>query len=168
VPRSAEAVAVLKLELSCTSKELTFAELATSSLRFYLHGQPQHVYELYQLLFRDVLNIAVASSPDDSRPTVLGKQAIEPVGFERSEGLLLRSLSDFYKTFSQTIPEPAKTEALLEVEAHFRALIGRVDASLVEEWESLANPQARERSDPSGTTPVVADLLAVRVPFIVP
>jgi hypothetical protein len=80
---------------------------------------------------------------------------VKEYGLERSEGLLLRSLSDFYKTFSQTIPEPNKTDALWEIEAHFRALIARVDASLVEEWESLANPQAREKADPSCRTPVV-------------
>ena len=80
---------------------------------------------------------------------------VKEYGLERSEGLVLRSLSDFYKTFSQTIPEPVKTEALLEIEAHFRALISRVDASLVEEWESLANPGAREKADPSNTSPVV-------------
>ncbi|MDP2341405.1 MAG: DUF3516 domain-containing protein [Deltaproteobacteria bacterium] len=63
---------------------------------------------------------------------------IKEYGLERTEGLLLRSLSDFYKTLSQTIPDEKKNDSLLEIEAHFRALISRVDASLVEEWESLA------------------------------
>jgi superfamily II RNA helicase len=80
---------------------------------------------------------------------------VKEYGLERSEGLLLRSLSDFYKTFSQTIPEPVKTEPLQEIEAHFRALISRVDASLVEEWESLANPNAQERPDPTHASPVL-------------
>jgi superfamily II RNA helicase len=80
---------------------------------------------------------------------------VKEYGLERAEGLLLRALSDFYKTFSQTIPEPVKTDALHEIEAHFRALIARVDASLVEEWESLANPTAREKTDPTHTSPVV-------------
>ncbi len=80
---------------------------------------------------------------------------VKEYGLERSEGLLHRSLSDFYKTLSQTIPEPAKTDALQEIEAHFRALIARVDASLVEEWETLANPNAREKPDPTQRTPVV-------------
>jgi superfamily II RNA helicase len=70
---------------------------------------------------------------------------VKEYGLERSEGLLLRSLSDFYKTLSQTVPEAKKTEPLAEIEAHFRALIARVDASLVEEWESLVNPGAKEK-----------------------
>jgi superfamily II RNA helicase len=70
---------------------------------------------------------------------------VKEYGLERSEGLLLRSLSDFYKTLSQTVPEAKKTEPVQEIEAHFRALIARVDASLVEEWESLAHPGAREK-----------------------
>jgi superfamily II RNA helicase len=84
---------------------------------------------------------------------------VKEYGLERSEGLLLRSLSDFYKTLSQTVPEARKTEKLAEIEAHFRALIARVDASLVEEWESLAHPDAREKpsADPHATqrSPVV-------------
>jgi superfamily II RNA helicase len=84
---------------------------------------------------------------------------VKEYGLERSEGLLLRSLSDFYKTLSQTVPEAKKTEPLAEIEAHFRALIARVDASLVEEWESLVNPDAKEKpsADPHATqkSPVV-------------
>ncbi|MBM4282121.1 MAG: DUF3516 domain-containing protein [Deltaproteobacteria bacterium] len=70
---------------------------------------------------------------------------VKEYGLERSEGLLLRSLSDFYKTLSQTVPEHKKTEPLAAIEAHFRALIARVDASLVEEWESLVNPDAKDK-----------------------
>ncbi len=83
---------------------------------------------------------------------------VREYGLERAEGLVLRSLSDFYKTFSQTIPDAVKTEALQEIEAHFRALIARVDASLVEEWESLANPGAVKKSGADPTSPVVVEL----------
>lgn len=82
---------------------------------------------------------------------------VKEYGLERSEGLVLRSLSDFYKTLAQTVPEPAKTDALQEIEAHFRALIARVDASLVEEWESMAN----------GGTVVEKDLAAGKLNLVV-
>lgn len=83
---------------------------------------------------------------------------IKEYGLERSEGLLLRSLSDFYKTLSQTVPEEKKTEPLQEIEAWFRSLIARVDASLVEEWESLANAGRRvvKASDNEPVMPIVA------------
>jgi superfamily II RNA helicase len=81
---------------------------------------------------------------------------VKEYGIERVEGLLLRSLSDFYKTFSQTVPEAKKTEPLLEIEAWFRSLIARVDASLVEEWESLANAGKKVPKKDDAPMPVVA------------
>jgi hypothetical protein len=80
---------------------------------------------------------------------------IKEYGLERTEGLLLRSLSDFYKTLSQTIPDEKKSDSLLEIEAHFRALIARVDASLVEEWESLAGGGRLPSAPSSVPVPVV-------------
>jgi superfamily II RNA helicase len=88
---------------------------------------------------------------------------VKEYGLERSEGLLLRSLSDFYKTLSQTIPEHKKTEPLQEVEAHFRALIARVDASLVEEWESLVNPDAKERPAEQGPATLRSPVVVVEL-----
>ena len=79
---------------------------------------------------------------------------IKEYGLERTEGLLLRSLSDFYKTLSQTIPDEKKNDILHEIEAHFRALIARVDASLVEEWESLAGG-GRAPAAPATQQPIV-------------
>jgi superfamily II DNA or RNA helicase len=67
---------------------------------------------------------------------------IKEYGLERSEGLLLRYLSDFYKTLVQTVPEARKDEQILDVEATFRSILARVDSSLVEEWESLLGVRA--------------------------
>lgn len=67
---------------------------------------------------------------------------IKEYGLERSEGLLLRYLSDFYKTLVQTVPEARKDEKLLDIEATFRTLIARVDSSLVSEWESMLGVRA--------------------------
>jgi len=64
-------------------------------------------------------------------------------GLQRIEGLLLRYLSEVYKTLEQTVPEGAKTEAVHDVIAFFRAMLERVDSSLVEEWERLMHPEAR-------------------------
>lgn len=71
-------------------------------------------------------------------------------GLQRSEGVLLRYLSQFYKTIAQTVPERAKTEDLYEVQGFFRTMIEHVDTSLIEEWESLLHPELvldREKSD---------------------
>ena len=66
---------------------------------------------------------------------------VKSYGLERSEGVLLRYLSQLYRTLDQTVPEPAKTDALWDVLGFFRSLVGETDASLLEEWESLRHPE---------------------------
>lgn len=66
---------------------------------------------------------------------------IKDYGLERVEGLLLRHLSQVWKVLAHTVPDTAKTEEIAEMEAYFRELIRGVDASLVEEWERLKNPE---------------------------
>ena len=61
---------------------------------------------------------------------------------QRAEGLLLRYLSDVYKTLGQTVPAMAKTEAIDEIEAYFGSMLRAVDSSLVAEWERMRNPAA--------------------------
>lgn len=59
---------------------------------------------------------------------------------QRSEGLLLRHLTQVWKVLTQTVPESFKTEPVLEMETYLRELIRGVDSSLLEEWERLRNP----------------------------
>jgi len=67
------------------------------------------------------------------------------IGFyklNRSEGLVLRYLSDAYKAARQTIPDEAKTEDLLDLIEWLGELVRQVDSSLLDEWEQLINPTA--------------------------
>ena len=78
---------------------------------------------------------------------------VRSLGLERSEGVLLRYLSQVYKTLEQTVPAAARTDEVLDVIAHLRSLLRDVDSSLLEEWEALADPtrrpaQARPRGPP--------------------
>ena len=87
---------------------------------------------------------------EDVRPKSIAREMVEGYydfdhyvrfyGLERSEGLLLRYLSNVYGTLVQTVPEAAKTEAVHDVIAYFRAMLERVDSSLVDEWESMLRP----------------------------
>lgn len=86
-PRSADAVAVLRLKLRCLSNEVSFRQLEADGLRFFLRGLSQHVHPLYELLFNNVLDVAVAPSPKDD-PVSLPLDSIRPVGFSRDEGIL--------------------------------------------------------------------------------
>lgn len=67
----------------------------------------------------------------------------------RSEGLVLRYLSDAYRAIRQTVPSEAQTPDLLDLIAWLGELVRQVDSSLVDEWEALINPS----EDP--TAPVV-------------
>lgn len=83
----------------------------------------------------------------DIRPKSIAREMVEGYfgfndyvrhhGLQRSEGLLLRYLSQLWKTMKQNVPEGCKTDGLIELEGYFRTLIERTDSSLLEEWESL-------------------------------
>lgn len=86
-------------------------------------------------------------------PKSIGREMIEryatfgeyvrDLGLQRFEGVLLRYLSQLYKTLVHNVPDTAKTEPVHDVIAFFRALLERVDTSLIEEWESLLHPELR-------------------------
>jgi len=58
----------------------------------------------------------------------------------RSEGVVLRYLSDAYRAARQTIPDEAKTEDLLDLIEWLGELVRQVDSSLLDEWEELIHP----------------------------
>lgn len=57
----------------------------------------------------------------------------------RSEGVVLRYLSDAYRAASQTIPEELKNEDLRDLIEWLGELVRQVDSSLLDEWEELVN-----------------------------
>jgi hypothetical protein len=63
-------------------------------------------------------------------------------GIARSEGLLLRYLSQLHNTLVQTVPEEAKTEEVYDAIAFLRTTLQNVDSSLVQAWETLLQPEA--------------------------
>ena len=64
-------------------------------------------------------------------------QYVSRYGIKRSEGVLLRYLSDCYKALVQTVPPTAVNDSLAELTADLHALLRAVDSSLLEEWERL-------------------------------
>jgi len=58
-------------------------------------------------------------------------------GLARSEGVLLRYLSDAYKALVQNVPEDAKTEPLRDITDWLGEMVRQVDSSLLDEWELL-------------------------------
>ncbi len=64
-------------------------------------------------------------------------------GLDRAEGVLLRYLSDAYKTLVQTVPESYRDERVEDVIAFLRTTVRGVDASLLDEWERMRDPAYR-------------------------
>ena len=62
---------------------------------------------------------------------------VRDLGLQTVEGVLLRYLMQVYKVLVQNVPEDLKTDALLELIAWLRAVLARVDRSLLDEWERL-------------------------------
>ncbi|GAB3407910.1 DEAD/DEAH box helicase [Schumannella luteola] len=60
----------------------------------------------------------------------------------RSEGLVLRYLSDAFRALRQTVPDEAKTEEVRELIDWLGEVVRQVDSSLVDEWQALLEPGA--------------------------
>ena len=99
---------------------------------------------------------------------------VEYVGFyslARSEGLVLRYLTDAYDTLRHTVPDEAKTEALQDLIEWLGELVRQVDSSLLDEWEALRNPDEENLTAedlkkgglPDGPPPVTGNERAFRV-----
>ena len=59
---------------------------------------------------------------------------------ERTEGVLLRHLSEVYKVLTQTIPDAYRTEEVKEAEEFLQEILEETDSSLVDEWKTLNDP----------------------------
>ena len=67
-------------------------------------------------------------------------------GVARSEGLVLRYLSDTYRVLRQTVPERVKTDELDDLVEWLGETVRQIDSSLLDEWEALTDPQSVARA----------------------
>ena len=81
-------------------------------------------------------------------------QFVRHYGLVRSEGLVLRYLTDAYRALRRTVPEERKTEPLRDVIDWLGALVAGVDSSLLDEWQAATGESA---------APARPDRRAVRV-----
>jgi hypothetical protein len=59
----------------------------------------------------------------------------------RSEGLVLRYLTDAYRTLRQTVPEAHRTPELEDLVEWLGETVRQTDSSLLDEWEALLDPE---------------------------
>src|SRR3954452_18673427 len=90
-------------------------------------------------------------------------------GVARSEGLVLRYLSDAYRALRQTVPKRIRTEELDDIIEWLGETVRQIDSSLLDEWEALTDPHAVARAleaadePPPPPRPITANERAFRV-----
>ncbi len=65
------------------------------------------------------------------------REFISVYGLTRSEGAVLRYLSDAFKALRSSVPAAARTEELTDIVEWLGELVRQVDSSLLDEWEQL-------------------------------
>jgi superfamily II RNA helicase len=68
------------------------------------------------------------------------REFVSVYGLTRSEGAVLRYLSDAFKALRSGVPAAARTDAVADVVEWLGELVRQVDSSLLDEWEQLTNP----------------------------
>lgn len=87
---------------------------------------------------------------------------ISRYGISRSEGTLLRYLSDAYRALDRTVPEEYLDERLEDIVSWLGLIVRSVDSSLVDEWEAAGRTDSDQGSGldaapPSQDDQVVGD-----------
>lgn len=138
-----EAIAAMKAEgldydeRMAALEEVTWpqplAELLAPALEMYKQSNPWIAeYELHpKSVVRDMVESAMTFSDLVSRYE-LG----------RSEGVILRYLTDAYRALRQVVPEEHRTEEVVALIDWLGNLVRAVDSSLLDEWEALGAAQA--------------------------
>ncbi len=112
---------------------------------------PQPLAELLEPLFETYRETHGWLSPDALDPkSVLREMWEQGMGFSdfvaryqlaRSEGLVLRYLTDAYRTLRQTVPDRHRTPEVDDLLEWLGETIRQTDSSLLDEWESLSDPE---------------------------
>ncbi len=166
---------VLRQQLEVLKRE-KLAELKMAGVEY-----EQRIAELEKLEYPkplrefvyDTFNAFAREHPwvrgDDVRPKSIAREMVErfmdfneyvrEYELGRAEGTLLRYLSDVYKALVQTVPAPAKTPEVEEIEIFLRAMVRAVDTSLLDEWERmLSEPERAIQAAAAPPEPVEPDI----------
>ncbi len=114
-------------------------------LREVTHPRP--LVDLIEPTFEEFRRLHPWVQGDSIRPKRVGREIFEDTlgfgefisryGLQRSEGIVLRYLSQLFKVLSRGVPDRFKTAAVFDQLDCFHALLDRVDRSLLDEWERL-------------------------------
>ncbi len=140
-------------------KEVTYpkplSELLGSAFSQYCEAIPWA--RDYELAPKSVLRDMLETAADF-------KSYIQHYGIARSEGTLLRYLSDAYRVLARTLPLDKRNEQLEDIIAWLGLVVRCTDSSLVDEWENegallsgAGDDSAAELAAPTNAEAVVRD-----------
>ncbi len=146
-----EAIAAMKAEgmdyeeRMAALEEVTWpqplAELLTPALEMYKQANPW-IAE-HELAPKSVVREMVENAMTFS-------DLISRYELGRSEGVVLRYLTDTYRALRQVVPEEHRTPEVVELIDWLGALVRAVDSSLLDEWEALGQVQAGKAGEAAG------------------
>jgi superfamily II RNA helicase len=120
---------------------------------------PRPKAELLEAAFDDFVKRHPWAPKDGLRPKSVARdmwergatfgEYVKEYGLARSEGVLLRYLSDAYKALVQNVPEAAKTDEVYDLSDWLRAIVKQVDSSLLDEWESMRSGASAKVVEPA-------------------
>ncbi|RHW23276.1 DUF3516 domain-containing protein [Nocardioides immobilis] len=141
-----EAIAALKAEGVEYDERMTLIEGVT---------WPQPLADLLEPLYETYRERHPWLSPEALAPKSVVREMWEQgMGFTdlvsryqvaRSEGLVLRYLTDAYRALRQTVPAALRTEELDLIADWLGETVRQVDSSLLDEWEALNDPDHAAR-----------------------
>lgn len=101
---------LLRLQLRTLQPGLSFSGLKPGKVRFYLRGQPKHIYPLYEHLLNGALKVVLARNESDPQPVFCNADILQPVGFNSDEGMLPYPASAFmgYRLLTEYFVFPQK------------------------------------------------------------
>ncbi len=142
-----EAIAALKAEGVEYDERMALIEDVT---------WPQPLADLLEPLYETYRERHPWLSPDALAPKSVVREMWEQgMGFTdlvgryqvaRSEGLVLRYLTDAYRALRQTVPATHRTEELQLLVDWLGETVRQVDSSLLDEWEALTDPDHAPRA----------------------
>ena len=146
-----EAIAAMKAEgmdyeeRMAALEEVTWpqplAELLTPALEMYKQANPW-IAE-HELAPKSVVREMVENAMTFS-------DLISRYDLGRSEGVVLRYLTDAYRALRQVVPEEHRTPEVTDLIDWLGALVRAVDSSLLDEWEALGRAQAGKAGEMAG------------------
>ncbi|CAH2602712.1 Protein ImpG/VasA [Rhodovastum atsumiense] len=160
-PAAKGARSVLRVVLSTTDPDVTFAALAPATLRLFLRGPAEQSLALYELLCGHLLGAALANGPNDDRPTLLPPSLLRPVGFAPEDALYPWSARAFsgFRLLTEYFALPEKFLFLDLTGLDARTLVQESHRLELFLYFDAARPELERRLPPDclalGCTPVV-------------